>query len=364
MYPISILLVLSVWLALPLAGFAQQTENLFIITIDGLRWEEVFGGMADSTVENRQFTNDQSEIKAAFAGEAPQAKRAKLMPFFWGTIAEQGQLYGNRWLGNKGNLTNFFWFSYPGYNEILSGYSDPRIRSNAKVPNPNETVLEWLHRKPGFEGKVAAFGSWDVFDYIINEERSGIPVNSGYDLAQGDSLTERERFLNELSAQAPLLWSSVRPDFLTHNYMMEYLKREHPRVVYISYGETDDFAHDGAYHRYLFSANRTDLMIGQLWAFLQQDSAYAGKTTLVITTDHGRGLAPMEEWKSHGKIYKGSDAIWLAVLGPDTPALGEVATPGQWWQNQIARTAAACLGFDYEPDYEEAGPVLETVLKR
>lgn len=352
------------WLLSAQNNLSPTTENLFIITIDGLRWEEVFGGMVDSIASDRVFTSDQEHIQAAFSGENTSEKRKKLMPFFWNTIAKEGQLYGNRWLNNKLNLSNFFWFSYPGYNEILSGYSDPRINSNAKVPNPNETVLEFIHQQPAFQQRVAAFGSWDVFDYIINEERSGIPVNSGNDLAQGDELSDREKFLNELSGQAPLLWGSVRPDFLTHNYMMEYLKRQHPRVVYMSYGETDDFAHDGSYNRYLFSTHRTDLMIGQLWDYLQKDPVYAGKTTILITTDHGRGNTPMEQWKSHGKIYKDSDATWLAILGPDTPALGEIQQAGQWWQNQIARTAAAYLGLDFNPSYEEAGAVIPTAFKQ
>lgn len=339
------------------------TENVFIITLDGLRWEELYGGIVDSMVDNRELTSYQDEIKKDFGGETLEERRMKLMPFFWNVIANQGQLYGNRWAGNKGNLTNFFWFSYPGYNEILSGFSDPRIDSNNKVNNPNTTLLEWLNEKPAFHGRVAAFGSWDVFDYIVNEERSGIPVNCGYDLAEGDDLSAKEVFLNELSQQAPLLWNSVRPDFLTHNYMMEYLKRKHPRVVYISYGETDDFAHDGSYNRYLYSAHQTDQMIGQLWEYLQKDPVYAGKTTLLITTDHGRGNSPMTEWKSHGKTYDGSNAIWLAALGPDTPALGEIKTEGQWWQNQVAKTAAACLGLDYSNPTEEVGPVIESVLK-
>lgn len=357
-------------MALSLFGFGTllaqetQTEHLFIITLDGLRWQEVFGGVVDSMVANPELTNYAEEVQAAFGGATAEERREKLMPFFWNTIGKEGQLYGNRWKDNKVNITNFFWFSYPGYNEILSGYSDPRISSNAKIPNPNETVLEWLNAQEAFKGRVAAFGSWDVFPYIINEERSGIPVNAGYRKAEGPNLSPRETFLNELTDQAPVLWNSVRTDLLTHNYMMEYVKRQHPKVVYISYGETDDFAHDGSYNRYLYSAHATDGMIADLWNYLQQDPVYAGKTTLIITTDHGRGDNPMTEWKSHGKIYKGSDAIWLAVIGPDTPALGEMTQAGQWWQNQVAKTGAAFLGYDYQNSHEEVGKVIEETIKK
>jgi hypothetical protein len=338
-----------------------KTENVIIITMDGLRWQELFGGAVDSMVMNPDLTSDADRIKASYISDSQEERKASLMPFFWETIATQGQVFGNRWLGSQVNCTNRYWFSYPGYNEILTGYTDGAINSNAKNWNPNKTVLEWLHEKPEFQGRVAAFGSWDVFDWIVNEQRSGIPVNSGYNKAEGDQLTDKEHYLNKLQDQTALLWGSVRQDFLTHNYMMEYLKREHPKVVYISYGETDDFAHDGAYHRYLDAAHATDGMWRELWTFLQNDPVYAGKTSLIITTDHGRGESPMTEWKSHGTRIKGADAIWMAVLGPDTPAKG-VVTQGQLYQTQIAKTAAALLGYDYVNEKEEVGAVVPGVI--
>ena len=70
------------------------------------------------------------------------------MPFFWKEVTKMGQLHGNRNLGNKVDLTNTMWFSYPGYNEILSGKADDsRINSNDKIPNPNTTILEGTHSR-------------------------------------------------------------------------------------------------------------------------------------------------------------------------------------------------------------------------
>lgn len=345
-----------------LSSQETNTENVIIITMDGLRWQELFGGAVDSLIDNRELTSDQDRMRKQFLAESPEMRREKLMPFFWDTLATNGMVFGNRWVGNKVDCSNIFWFSYPGYNEILTGYSDPRIRSNAKEWNPNETVLEWLHKKTEFSGKVAAFGSWDVFDWIVNEKRSGIPVNSGFNKAEGDDLTPNEIYLNKLQDQSARLWGGVRQDVFTHNYLLETLKKNHPRVAYISYGETDDFAHDGSYNRYLDAAHATDAMWQELWTFLQSDPFYAGKTSLVITTDHGRGISPMEEWKSHGKTYDGSNAIWIAVIGPDTPNLGIIEAEQQLFQRQVAKTAAALLGYDYQNDYEEVGPVLPGVI--
>ncbi|MFT6808809.1 MAG: hypothetical protein ACJA01_002040 [Saprospiraceae bacterium] len=340
----------------------SKTENVFLITLDGLRWEELFGGAVDSMMLSEDLTKETEEVLLNFGSSNPIEGREKLMPFFWSTIAKEGQLYGNRWVGNKVNCTNRFWFSYPGYNEILTGYSDPTIDSNDKIYNPNITVLEWLNKMTEYQGRVAAFGSWDVFPYIINDRRSGIPVNAGFRKAQDEYLTYKEQVLNELQDEIPRGWSTVRWDAFTHHYMMEYVKKHRPKVVYISYGETDDFAHDGRYDHYLNSAHQTDQWIADIWSFIESDPYYSGKTSLLITTDHGRGNNPMSEWKSHGTIYKGSNAIWIAALGPDIAARGMVETNEQLLQSQVAATLAAILGLDYKPSTFEAGTSIKSIV--
>ncbi|MEZ4828629.1 MAG: alkaline phosphatase family protein [Bacteroidia bacterium] len=272
------------------------------------------------------------------------------MPFFWSVISSKGQLYGNRKYDNKVNVSNHMWFSYPGYNEILSGFSDDeRIKSNDKIDNPNQTVLEFINNQPHFKGRVAAFGSWDVFPYIINTHRSGIPVNAGFPSAPaGENLTEKEKLLYELQAQIPEEWGSVRYDAFTHHFAKEYIQKNAPRLVYIAYGETDDFAHDGAYDEYLKAAHRTDGFIADIWNYVQSHPAYKDKTTLIITTDHGRGTIPVENWKHHGVRIPDADQIWIGVIGPDSPALGEVKKTGQLYQNQVAKTVATLLGLDYK----------------
>ena len=42
-------------------------------------------------------------------------------------------------------------------------------------------MLEYLNNSSEYHGKVAVFTSWNVFPFILNETRSGLPVNSGYE---------------------------------------------------------------------------------------------------------------------------------------------------------------------------------------
>ena len=214
---------LTVLAVLPLLSFAQprETENVFLITVDGLRWQELYSGADSLLIGNGDYVSQPDALAEQFWAADPTVRREALMPFFWTVIAGKGQLHGNRSYENFVDVTNTRLFSYPGYNEILTGFADDRIFSNAKIDNPNRTVLEFVNEQPGFEGKVAAFGSWDVFPWIVNETRSGIPVNAGFRIAEGDNLTERERFLNALQPQVPSPWGTVRLDAFTHHYALE-----------------------------------------------------------------------------------------------------------------------------------------------
>ena len=325
----------------------QSVPRVVLITLDGMRWQEVFTGADSLLIGNSEFVTDTAGLKARFWRATPGERRQVLFPFLWNEISKMGQVYGNRYLGSKVDLTNQMWFSYPGYNEILTGCADDvRIHSNDKVNNPNITFLEVAGKSDRFRGRVAAFGSWDVFPYIVNEERSGVPVNAGFEPASGDLLTDREKFLNELLPQVPSPWNSVRLDAFTQHYALEYMKREHPKIIYIAYGETDDFAHDGDYQAYLNSANNTDGFIHDLYDFAQQDPFYKGRTVFLITTDHGRGTSPPGSWKSHGEKIMGSGQVWVALFGSGIPAAGERQGEEQLFSAQIAPLVYKLLRLD------------------
>ncbi|GAA5040027.1 hypothetical protein GCM10011506_40030 [Marivirga lumbricoides] len=314
----------------------QEDPKVILITLDGFRWQELFTGADSKLISNTQYVDDTTGLKSKFWRDTPTERREALLPFIWNEVRDLGEIHGNREAGSKVNLTNTMWFSYPGYNEILTGKSDDKnITSNAKIYNPNVSILEEINNIPKYKGQVAAFTSWDVFPYIINDKRSGIPVNAAFDPATGDAITEKERFLNKLQQEIPSPWGSVRLDAFTHNYALEYLKRKHPSLVYIAYGETDDFAHEGEYDAYLTAAHNTDAMIRELWNYVQTDPFYKDQTTLIITTDHGRGTEPLDTWRGHGSNISGADQTWMIVLGNTAENLGEVKRNEQLYPTQI-----------------------------
>lgn len=329
----------------------DNSQKVFLIMLDGLRWQELFSGVDSLLLNTPEYTDNIEFLTNKFWRTSAQERRSQLMPFFWSTINDKGQIYGNRTYKNYVNVQNNHWFSYPGYNEVLCGLTDDkRINSNDKNNNPNQTILELVNQQPQFKGKVGAFGSWDVFPYIINEDRAGFYVNAGYREAKGANLTTNEKLLNKLQKQAIRPWESVRQDVFTHNYALEFIKKTYPKLLFISYGETDDFAHDGNYTQYLLSANNTDAMIKELWDYCQSNPYYKNKTTFIITTDHGRGTEPLDSWKSHGKAHKNSDETWIAAIGPNLKAKGEVKAHLQLYNSQIAATIQHILGINVLPD--------------
>mgnify|MGYP002863970748 CR=1 FL=1 len=339
----------------------NKTKNLILVTMDGLRWQELFHGADSLLISDPDFVQNSDQLRKQFWGKTPALRRQKLMPFFWGTISSSGQLYGNQTEGSAVLLTNNQWFSYPGYNEILTGYADPEIDSNDKKWNRNVTFLEYLNRQRGFERRVAAFCSWDVFPYIINTERSGIPVSAGEGGAIGDRLSDREALLNQLIAEMPIPFSTVRWDAFTFRLTMEYLAKERPKVIYIAFDATDDYAHQGKYDRYLTAANRQDQFIAELWEWLQSHAFYRNKTSMMITTDHGRG--DHDKWTSHGRSIDGADRVWLAVIGPDTPAGGEMKNHPSIFSNQIAATATTLLNVRYV-SRQPVGGIIERIIAK
>lgn len=345
--------LLFISLTLATCTFAQQkiSENIVIITMDGLRWQEVFSG-ADSllTFDNKSIYSA-DYVKRHFWDNEPTERRKKLMPFLWGEIAKNGAIMGNREHGNYFNNANPYWFSYPGYNEIFTGYPDTAVNSNAKTPNKNVSVLEWLNDKPAFKNKVAVFGSWDVFASIFNEARSGLMINDGFRNLQG-KLTKEQKMYNRLQHEMPdLFHGGERLDVATFHIAFEYLKINKPRVLFIGLGDTDEFAHAGMYDYYMDAARKSDDFIRYIWEYLQSDEQYKDKTTLIISTDHGRGEAKGQNWKHHGRKTEGSSEMWMAAIGASVKPSGEVKTKSQAWQAQIATTIAKILGESFQPDH-------------
>lgn len=325
--------------------------NIFVITIDGFRWEELFNGADSSLMFDTRNVKDTLLARQMYWDSTTQLRRQRLMPFFWNVIAKQGQLYGNRLFNSKVDVKNFYKISYPGYNELLTGYADWKPMLNFKLQNKNTNVFEFLNSQPGSDGKTAAFSSWNIMPYVFNEKRSGFFMNSGYEMLDGDDETTKMIDTVQKNSRE----GKTRNDQLTYLSSRQYIERNHPKVLFLGLGESDEYGHQGAYDMYLQKAMEVDRIIADLWYYIQTDPFYRNNTSLVITTDHGRGKGA--KWVTHGFWAKGSGETWLALMGPDISPEGEIKENRQIWQKQIAATIAALIGETFEAKHPIAEPI-------
>jgi phosphopentomutase/2,3-bisphosphoglycerate-independent phosphoglycerate mutase family metalloenzyme len=342
-------------------SFSQyhKTENVIIVTLDGMRWQEVFGGADSALINNPKYTHSKKTLDNLFWNNDETERRKKLFPFLWSAVAAQGQLYGNRNMGNNVDNANPYKFSYPGYNEIFTGYPDTAVNSNDKIKNKNTNVLEFINKQKSFENKVAAFSTWDVMPYFLNKFRNGIFTNADNDTIQFNNSTAK--LINDIQTLS-MKPNGERLDVLTYIAAREYLKEYKPKVLYISFDETDEYAHHGNYDFYLNAAHAEDGMLADIWNTVQSLPEYNNKTTLIITCDHGRGDKIKDQWCDHGQDVSDAGHIWIAAIGPDTKPLGEMKAQTTLYQKQLAATFAALLGFTFAPDHGTAEPI-STILK-
>jgi hypothetical protein len=355
----SLLPALAFLFLLTCAAVAQsKTENIILITLDGARTQEVFGGLDLDILKDktRRGKVEDSALYKKYWAATPEERRMKLMPFFWGTLMkEHGSIAGNRSLNSSVMTTNKMWFSYPGYSEILTGQAhDDVINSNDKKRNPYPSVLEFAKRKLKLnKNQVALFGSWDVFNWIGEHEEGAVTINAGhepYELAASAELKALSKLQNERLSP----WDSVRFDYFTFRFAMEHLKTYQPRVLHLALGETDDWAHGGDYAHTLNSFHQNDQQFKELWNYLQSAPKYKGKTSIIITIDHGRGNT-IKDWTDHGEKVPEAQYIWMAFISPDVALRGEWKNTETIYQNQVAATLCRFLNLDYSENNPQAG---------
>ena len=329
----------------------DNDPRLVIITYDGLRWQEVYTGAEEALVNNPKYTKDAEQMKALFWRDTPEERREALLPFIWSHVPEHGYMVGNRNKGSLIQVDNDKWYSYPGYSEMFCGWADDeRVDSNDPVENPNHNVLEAVAKDPRYKGKVMMYSSWESIRFAIANERAGIPGSAGHEPAY--TRTPAVELIEQMDAGMPdPFGSSERLDAVTFGMAMETLKKEHPKVYYVGFGDTDEFAHEGDYLAYLKSAHWTDGYIRTIVETCEADPFYKGKTTYLLLCDHGRGNGT--RFTSHGGGVRGSGNTWFMAFGKGVPVLGETTDNGVFYNKQLAATIADILGVDFTPDNGE-----------
>ena len=187
-------------------------------------------------------------------------------------------------------------------------------------------MFEWLAGLPATRGRVAVIGAWDRVAEIAACGRGGVFVNAGLEPITVPPLTPEQALLNRIKAESFPPWPGEPADAVTFYAALEYVRAHQPRALWLTFGETDEWAHARRYDRTLLSAQRTDAFIAALWHELQATPATRGTTTLIVAGDHGRGRTGTD-WTDHGKDVPGAAEVWIAALGPLTAGARRTPRP-------------------------------------
>ncbi len=332
----------------PLAAQSGD-RRVILVTFDGVRPAEFFGGL-DTVIANADEKlhgiYDRDRLNRDYWRATPAARRRAVMPFFWDSLVPRGMLFGDTTAGSRVVITNPHGFSAPGYLEILTGRFQSDVTSNDRIRYAHRTVLEVAREALQLPSRdVALFGSWENFREYGSSREGAVVINAGYDTLPAALETPTTRRLEQLEQRALALWEGSRLDAFTGAMGLEYLRARQPRLLYFSFNDTDDLAHSRRYDRLLDALHALDDFLRELSHTIDSLPAYRGRTTIILTTDHGRGLTPAD-WDDHGEEVVGSSRIWLGVFGPFTPQVGVVHDAPELHQAQVAATVLRALGLD------------------
>lgn len=280
----SVLLAFLLVAGLPTATTqAYETRHVVIVVVDGARHSETFG---DSTLAN---------VPRQGLDLAPLGCR------------------GTNW--NAGATT-----TVPGHAAILSGAYQALANDGS----------ERSHLPLVFEYYRAATGAPRSQVWFLSDKPKLDVMSSSDDPAYGDSLGA------SVDATCPT-------DSAVVARAEAVLLSGHPAIVALNLAQTDIVAHTGSWTGYLAALHRADSLVYDLWLTIQSDTALAGRTTLLVTNDHGRHDDAHGGFVSHGCSCDGCRRLQLLALGPDfrtgfvSPALAQ--------QVDIVPTVGELFGF-------------------
>lgn len=322
-----------------------QVRHVIFVTIDGVRPEDLFGGADSLLMQNPKDAGiaDTAAFRVRWWRDTAVERRRAVMPFLWDTLVPSGVAYG---IGANVRVTNGLNFSGPGYTELFTGAARADVTTNDDRRYGHPTVFELVARRATRPTDVAAFTSWTTQARLTATRPGGFTSQGPFEPLpaefRDDAALTRLQVIEERTRHDD---RSMRYDAFTHELALAWLKRFRPTLLHIGLGEPDVDAHSRQYDRYLAMLHATDRMLSELMHAVNADPTLAGRTAIVITTDHGRG-ATSRDWTDHGRDVVNAGRWWFVASGAGVTPRGVVTDP--MTQAQVTPTILRLLGFTSE----------------
>lgn len=314
-----------------------------LVVIDGIRWQEVFRG---------------SDPRLG----ATRVAAEELVPNLWRLTRDGGAVLGAPGHGAEIRASGPGYKSMPGYREIMSGRAQSCM-SNQCEPFDAPTLADELAAAPGAVlGDVAVFASWVGLREASARSLDRIVLSAGRREGSNlDCLRQDAEAATLLEAgeraSSPIKDASFRRDRHTAALAVRWLVARKPRLLVLSLGESDEYAHAKRYARYLQALSEADRVVGDIARTLDAFAADGWPATLIVTTDHGRDRTA----RHHGPRWPESARTWLFARGAGITARGYASAPRRRNLADIAPTLRELLGLS--PATAGGGHVLSELIQ-
>jgi hypothetical protein len=271
-----------------------KTENVIIIVVDGARYSETWGDYTRQNIPN-QFNL-----------------------YFKGVLLTNFQNMGT---------TN----TDSGHDAISTGnYED--LENNGHVLPQYPSIFQSFLKSTGKPAEkawvVASKDKLQILGNCIQEEWA-------------------DKYKPRTDCGNNGLFSGYRSDDTTVKRAKSVMAKYKPNLMLINLKDPDYFGHSSSWTSYIKGLKSADENIKDLYDFIQNDDNYRGKTTIMITNDHGRHLPGVEDgFVNHGDGCEGCRHIQFLALGPDFKE--GVGFQNPYEQIDISATVAKLLNFKME----------------
>jgi hypothetical protein len=314
------------------ASEGHPDRAVIVVVLDGARWQDVVGD-----------------------GHA--------MPRLTALAREHGAVVGAPKSGTTLRASGPNFVSMPGYAEIFGGAPARECTGNDECASAtHETIADAVRADSGSPYDAAVFASWPDLVRVSSTNPDALVVSAGRSLTHHEALMRNDPEMSELldRGERADAWpgeKDFRPDRFTAPIAERYLALFHPRFLFVSLGESDEYAHQGNRLGYLDALHYADGVIAELYAATHGPNAHGRATTLLVTADHGRS----NDFRDHGERWPESSRSWLVALGDDV-SRGALRGAGDRALADLAPTVRAWLGLPAD-DASDSGHAIAGLLE-
>ncbi len=327
------------------ASLAGATTPVILVVLDGVRWQEMFGGV-DPTL-------------AAIHRAGPVVNARSLLPCLYAALDARGAAVGAPGRGViAASGPNFV--SLPGYTEIFGGRPPDACRDNECAGASAPTLVDAMRDRAPSDSDVAVIASWAPIGRAATRTPSRIVLSAGRQDVTGaryliDDPSTRE--VLDLGARADPRpgHDAFRPDRYTAELALRYLEARRPSFLFVGLGEPDEYAHEDDYRGYLASLRAADDFFGRLFAALDCMGERGRRSLVLVTADHGRA----RDYRDHGAGLPESARVWLLAIGGPVHARGFVQGPFARRLADVAPTIRQVVGLPLDQAAEAGTPLIE-----